>query len=298
MVKLMTKKIQGFKKLYPFKSHQLNLNGLQYHYLDQGPPNAPAMVMLHGNPTWSFYYRNLIPVLSKTYRVIVPDHIGCGLSDKPQDYAYTLAQHIQNLETLITHLDLKTINLVMHDWGGAIGMGYAINHPEKMDRFIVLNTAAFFVPLLPWRIKVCRIPKLGDFLVRGLNGFCLAALVFATSQHRRFNRNIIAGYLGPYNNWKNRIAIHRFIQDIPMEAGHGTRTTLDRIEAGLGQFCKHPFLIVWGEDDFCFTKRDFLPIWQSKFPQAQVEVIPRAGHYVLEDAAETIIPLIANFLKR
>ncbi len=289
--------ITSFKFLYPFTSHGIDLNGLQYHYLDEGPRNAPAVIMAHGNPTWSFYYRTLIPDLSKDYRVIVPDHIGCGLSDKPQEYSYTLEQHIQNLEHLIAHLNVKQITLVMHDWGGAIGMGYATRHPENIKRFVVFNTAAFFVPRLPLRIAICRIPWIGEFLVRGLNGFAIAALVFATSQRRRFTKAIRLGYLAPYNNWHNRIAIYRFVQDIPMEADHPTRSTLDRIDAGLSLFRQHPVLILWGAKDFCFTIRDFLPEWQKRFPQAKVHVIQHAGHYVVEDAHERIIPLIKEFLE-
>jgi haloalkane dehalogenase len=285
-----------FKHLYPFVSHWFDLNGVQYHYLDEGPQDAPAVIMVHGNPTWSFYYRTLIPDISKHYRVIVPDHIGCGLSDKPQEYSYTLEQHIQNLEHLIANLKLKQITLVMHDWGGAIGMGYATRHPENVDRFLVLNTAAFFVPRLPLRIRMCRIPWLGELLVRGPNGFAKAALVFATSQRQRFTHEVKAGYLAPYNNWHNRIAIHHFVKDVPMEDNHPTRTTLDRIEAGLFRFRQHPMLIIWGADDFCFTERDFLPQWQKRFPQAEVHVIQNAGHYVVEDAYEQIIPLMLEFL--
>jgi len=287
----------SFKHLYPFKSNWLELDGLRYHYLDEGPRDVPAILMLHGNPTWSFYYRTLIPEISQNYRVIVPDHIGCGLSDKPQNYTYTLEQHIHNLERLIAHLKIRQITLVLHDWGGAIGMGYAVRQPQNINAFIVLNTAAFFVPLLPWRIKICRIPWIGDILVRGLNGFVWGAQLFATSQRRRFNNGVRAGYMAPYNNWHNRIAVLRFVKDIPMEAHHPTRATIDRIEAELPRFQHHPMLILWGDDDFCFTTRDFLPRWQKHFPRARVHVIPNAGHYVVEDAHEKILPLMLDFLQ-
>jgi haloalkane dehalogenase len=228
--------------------------------------------------------------------VIVPDHIGCGLSDKPQDYPYTLDQHIHNLECFLRYLKLTDITLVLHDWGGAIGMGYAVQHPEVIQSFIIFNTAAFFVPRLPWRIKICRVPWLGEFLVRGLNGFVLGAQLFATAQHARFTKEVRMGYLAPYDTWQNRIAIHRFVQDIPMEPDHTARTTLDAIESGLSQFRSHPMLILWGDKDFCFTTRDFLPKWRKHFPQADVHVFPNAGHYVVEDAHEQILPLIQNFL--
>ena len=291
-----------FEDLYPFPSNFLDLDGLQYHYLDERPPDSgqggkSAVVMVHGNPTWSFYYRSLIPAVSKKYRVIVPDHIGCGLSDKPQDYPYTLAQHIENLERLLEHLGLEKVTLVMHDWGGAIGMGYATRYPHKAAKFVVLNTAAFFVPRVPLGISMCRGPWLGALMVRGFNGFLRAAQIFATSQHKRFTRQVRAGYFAPYNNWRNRIAIHRFVQDIPMEPGHPTRETIDEIDAKLPCFREHPMLIFWGADDFCFTTRHFLPMWQERFPDAEVHIIERAGHFVVEDAHEQILPRMLEFLE-
>ncbi|MDM8520701.1 alpha/beta fold hydrolase [Anaerolineales bacterium HSG6] len=286
---------------YPFESHYLELDGpdaLKYHYLDEGPPDGQPVVMVHGNPTWSYYYRTLIPYLSDRYRIIVPDHIGCGLSDKPQDYSYTLEQHIQNLTQLLAHLKLTDINLVVHDWGGAIGMGYATRHPETMSHFVIFNTAAFYVDRVPKRIKLCRVPVLGEWLVRGLNGFARAALVFASSQRHRLTPEVSAGYLAPYNSWANRIATHRFVMDIPLEKNHPTRATVHEIESNLHLFQKHPMLIVWGADDFCFTAEHFLPQWQKLFPQAEVHLLPNAGHYVVEDAHEQIGPWMVEFLGR
>jgi pimeloyl-ACP methyl ester carboxylesterase len=116
----------------------------------------PPVLMLHGNPTWSFFYRRLINALKENHRVIAPDHMGCGLSDKPQDYPYCLSNHMLNVEKLITHLELKHITLICHDWGGAIGMGVAARRPDLFDRFVVLNTAAWRSSRMPKRI--CRLP--------------------------------------------------------------------------------------------------------------------------------------------
>jgi len=130
------------------------INQTRMHYVDQG--EGVTILMLHGNPTWSFYFRNLIDGLSKTNRVIVPDHIGMGLSEKPQNADYSLAFHIENLERLIEHLDLKDIILIVHDWGGAIGFGYTVNHLQNVRKIVVLNSSAFFDPGVPWRIRICR----------------------------------------------------------------------------------------------------------------------------------------------
>lgn len=283
-----------FKSLYPFASNWLELDGLRYHYLDEGLRDAPPVVLLHGNPTWSFYYRHLIPPLSQTHRVIVPDHMGCGLSDKPQDYPYTLAQHIKNLERLLAHLALERVSLVLHDWGGVIGMGYAMRHPEKIARLVIFNTAAFVLPLIPKRIRICRPNLFGSIIVRGLNAFARLATFMAVN--RPMSPEVRRGYLAPYNNWRNRIAIHRFVQDIPLETDHPTRPLLVEIEASLAQFRHHPMLIIWGAKDFCFTERDFLAEWRKRFPEAEHHVLQDAGHYVVEDAHERIAPWLVGFL--
>jgi len=289
---------------YPFESHWLDVGDegapIRMHYLDEGPPAAPVIVMLHGNPTWSFYYRTLIPGLAETYRVIVPDHIGCGLSDKPQDSRrapyYTLEQHIRNLSRLVDYMGLRRFTLVLHDWGGAIGMGYATRNPERVSRFVLFNTAAFYQPALPLRIKMCRIPLLGDVLLRGLNAFARLALPWATVDRARLTPEVRAGYLRPYDSWANRVAILRFVQDIPLEERHRSRPTLDQIESSLYLFQEHPMLILWGGQDFCFTVRDFMTGWQDRFPYARVRVIEDAGHYVVEDAHERILPWMREFL--
>ena len=291
--------ITPFKDLYPFESHWLDLDQVRYHYLDEGPrePDTPVVVMVHGNPTWSFYYRTLIPTISQTHRVIVPDHVGCGLSDKPQDYAYTLNQHVENLEALIAHLGLENLTLIVHDWGGAIGMGYATRHPQNVARFVVFNTAAFFLPVIPLSLRLARSPVLGELVVRGLNGFAGLAQIWATAHRERFTSPVRAGYLAPYDSWRNRIAIYRFVQDIPIGNDHPSRDTLNAIDTNLGLFRHHPMLIIWGAKDFVFTERNFLPEWQKRFPDAQVRVVPDAGHYVVEDAHERIVPWVMEFLQ-
>ncbi len=268
------------------------------HYVDEGPRDAPPVVMVHGNPTWSFYYRTLIPELSKTHRVIVPDHVGCGLSDKPQDYPYTLEQHIQNLECLLLSLGLRQITFVLHDWGGGVGMGFATRHPELASRFVVFNTSAFYAPAVPFVLKLARSRGLGELMVRGLNLFSLSALVSGTSQRRRFTPEVRDGYLAPYASWRDRIAVYRFVQDIPLTPQHPTRATVNAIDSRLHLFAQHPMLILWGADDFVFTTKTFLAGWRERFPAAEVHILENAGHYVVEDAHERILPLMQEFLLR
>ena len=195
--------LEGFKNLYPFESRYIQLGPHQYHYLDEG--RGETLLMLHGNPTWSFYYRSLIRGLRHDYRCVVPDHIGCGLSDKPQEYNYTLAQHIDNLEELIDHLKLDGLTLVMHDWGGAIGMGYAIRHPEKIKKLVIFNTSAFLSDRIPFSINLCRLPILGPIAILRFNAFARMAVRWACKKRERMVGQVRKGYLAPYNSPQNRI---------------------------------------------------------------------------------------------
>ncbi|MCC8189760.1 MAG: alpha/beta fold hydrolase, partial [Planctomycetes bacterium] len=168
-------KNREFRKLYPFEPHLHNLDGYSYHYLDEG--EGEPVVMVHGNPTWSFFYRNLVLGLRDHYRCLVPDHLGCGLSEKPQDYPYTLENHINNLERWLEEIlppigwNNDRVNLIVHDWGGPIGLGYAMRHPYRIRRVVVMNTSVFTAGDMPTRIKMCRWPLIGEALVRGFNLF-------------------------------------------------------------------------------------------------------------------------------
>lgn len=287
--------IEPFKDEYPFKSHYLNINGLKYHYLQEGQgPNV--ILMVHGNPTWSFYYRNLVKKLSKDFTVVVPDHIGCGLSDKPQDYPYRLQNHIDNLCELVTHLELKNIHLVLHDWGGAIGMGMAVRNPDKIKKFSILNTAAFLLPVIPFSINICKIPIFGDIVIRGLNGFARPAITMASRKKGQMTEIIKKGYLAPYHDWASRIATHRFVKDIPMRNSHPSWSTMVAIENSLSIFKDTPMHLFWGGLDFCFNQK-FLEKWKNLFPKAIVTEYPAAGHYVLEDAKPEILEDISMWAK-
>jgi len=264
------------------------------HYVDVGA--GPVVVMVHGNPTWSYYYRNLIGRLSASHRVIAIDHIGCGLSDKPQEYRYTLEQHTDNLEMLLSGLEIHSYSLIVHDWGGAIGMGLATRYPERVVKVVVLNTAAFRSDRIPFRIRLCRLPFIGPFMVRAFNAFAWPATFMAVS--RPLAKEIAAAYIAPYNSWKNRVAIAAFVQDIPLEREHVSYEELTRTEEGLANLrdAEIPLLILWGGKDFCFDKT-FYDEWLSRFPEAEHQYFPDAGHYILEDEQEETGRRIAAFFR-
>ena len=286
------------KALYPFTGHYHDLNGLKYHYLDEG--QGETVVMVHGNPTWSFYYRNLVLALRDQYRVIAPDHIGCGLSDKPVDsgYSFTLKQRVDDLEALLEALGLREkITLVLHDWGGMIGMAYASRYPERIARLVILNTGAFPLPAakkFPLALKICRDTQFGVFLVQGLNAFARIAARVGCKRHPLI-KELRDAYCSPYDTWHHRIATLRFVQDIPLAPGDSGYELIQEVADGLHRFAHLPMLICWGELDFVFD-RHFRDEWQRRFPAAEVHSYSDCGHYILEDAAEEVIPLIKNFL--
>jgi haloalkane dehalogenase len=263
-------------------------------FLDEGPRGDEAVLMLHGNPTWSFYYRELVQAVAPTLRCVVPDHIGMGLSDKLRDYPYTLATRIDDVTALVASLGLKKVHLVVHDWGGAIGFGFAARFPQLIGRLVILNTAAFPAPHIPARIALCKTRFPGTFLVRGLNGFAGPA-VWMSMHRRSLTADEKRGFLLPYDSWANRVAVDAFVKDIPMSASHPTWATLEGVAAGLEHFTANPALIVWGGRDFCFNDQ-FYAEWRTRLPQAQSHHLADAGHYVLADAAQEVVPLIGQFL--
>ena len=285
-------------KLLPFKSHFLDRNGHQYHYLNEG--QGEPVVMVHGNPSWCYYYRNLVSALSGQFQCIVPDHIGCGLSDKPNDdsYDYTLAQRIDDLEALLAHLNVdQKITLVVHDWGGMIGMGFAARHPEKIKRLVILNTAAFNLPepkAFPLALKICRDTYLGTVLVRGFNAFSAIAS-YVGVKRKPMSKTIRQAYVAPFNSWKNRISTLRFVQDIPLSPNDRNYALVESIDNGLQHFQQIPTVICWGLQDFVFDKH-FLDSWKQKMPHAEIHEFSDCGHYILEDASDEVINIIQTFM--
>ena len=283
----------GFAEEYPFESHFLPVAGGRLHYVDEG--QGEVLLCVHGNPTWSFAWRNVIRRFRDRYRVIALDHLGCGFSDKPQSYSYRLADHMANLQALIDHLQLRHITLVAHDWGGAIGMGVAGRRPDLFSRLILMNTGAFRSQAIPFRIAVCRWPLLGPLGVRGFNLFARAALSMAMEHPEKLTPAIRRGLLAPYGNWHDRVAIQRFVEDIPLQPSHPSYATLVEVETGLQRLQGHPLLLIWGERDWCFTPA-FREEFQRRFPQAEALPLPHAGHYVFEDALPDVLKGMEGFL--
>lgn len=280
-------------------SHPLfqDVDGLRIHYCDQG--QGELVVMLHGNPTWSYFYRHLIVTLRSNYRVIAYDHLGCGFSARPpvERYAWTLAQRITDLEKFIVALGITTkITLVMHDWGVAIGCGYAVRHPQRIARLVICNGAAFPLPrnrTFPWQLRPFRHKALGRLLIQDCNFFLQALLLTCTQQ--KISPAIKAAYLAPYLHRADRHALWQFVADIPLTASDRSFATLTDIVANLSRLASLPMLLCWGKRDFIFDK-SFLRQWCIYFPQAQLREYEHCGHLLLEDDPHRISRDVRDFL--
>jgi haloalkane dehalogenase len=297
---------------YPFTPRRIEIRpGIWMSYLDEGGKpvegrDADVVVMLHGNPSWSYYWRHLVLGLRDSHRCIVPDHIGMGLSDKPDDaadasprYDYTLQSRVDDLTTLLDRLGITgPVTLAVHDWGGMIGFGWALTHMPQVKRLVILNTAAFPLPAakaMPWQLSLGRDSRVGGFLIRGLNLFARGAAWLGTE--RRLPAAVRRAYIAPYASWRNAIGTLRFMQDIPLREGDPAWSLVAEAGRRLHEFAHPPAFIGWGLRDFVFD-RHCLDGFRSALPRAEVQAFEDANHYVLEDKHEVLVPAIRAFLER
>ena len=285
--------------LFPFAPHYFDRGKSRMQFLDEGA--GDPVVMLHGNPTWSFYYRNLVFALRNRFRCIVPDHMGCGLSDKPQppDYDYSLKSRVEDVTALLDHLNVReNVTLIVHDWGGMIGMAWATRYANRVKKLVILNTAAFHLPRtksFPFRLWLGRNTLLGAWLIRSRNLFVTHAANVGVKR-AQLPPEVREWYLKPYDSWENRVAVLKFVQTIPLKPTDPGYDIVTETEAGLATFSQTPMLICWGMQDFVFD-RHVLEKCQARFPHAAVHRFPDCGHYILEDAAKEVVALVERFVE-
>jgi haloalkane dehalogenase len=262
------------------------------HYVYEG--NGPVVVCLHGNPTWGFQFRNLIASLRQDFRVIVPDHVGCGLSDQPKDVFFTAADRIGHLEELLEQLGVVRFSLVMHDWGGPIGTGLAVRRPADIERLVYFNTTLAETALLPGMIRRAASPLIGRLLTQHTMRF--VKLLTSFGAVHRLSPEIKQGYHRPYRTRASRQAIWGFVRDIPFTPSHPTAPLMADMVARLPSLAAKPVKIIWGMNDPCFHP-EILRHVAARFPQADVVKIPAASHLVLEDAAKQSLSEVQAFLR-
>jgi haloalkane dehalogenase len=289
---------RGFETEYPFAPHFSNINGHQLHYLDEG--EGSPVVMVHGNPTWSFYFRRLVTRLSKEFRTLVPDHIGCGFSDKPGPgvYDYTLASRVADLDTFLARtVPEEKLNLIVHDWGGMIGLAWALDHLDRVDRLVITNTSGFFLPTakrFPWMLWMVKyLDWFSVPAVLGLNLFAQGALYLGACT--RLRPEVKKGLTAPYNSPQNRIATLKFVQDIPLDPADPAWEVVARVDQQLDRLDPNQVLLLWGAKDFVFDT-SFLDEFLTRLTGAQSHVFEDAGHYLFEDKPEETAEQIHRFL--
>jgi haloalkane dehalogenase len=275
------------EELYPFESHYAEIEGARVHYVDEG--NGPPLLLLHGNPTWSFLYRELIQGLRDRYRCIAPDYPGFGLSEAPPDYGYTPAEHADVLEGLLLELDLKDVTMMVQDWGGPIGFACATRHQERFAGFVVGNTWAwpksdagtqFFSRLMGGPV--------GGFLILRRN-FFVERIVPGGVRRKKLPGAVMDAYRGPFPDPESRRPVHVFPGEILR-----SRPFLAEIERGLPELRVRPALIVWPTKDVAFREPERRR-WEEVFPNHETRILEGAGHYIQEDAPEEIVSAIREW---
>lgn len=299
---------ETFNGTFPFSPHFTDVPGFRMHYVDEGPHEGEVVLCLHGEPTWGYLFRHLIHALSGSHRVVVPDHMGFGKSATPQDRSYWLQDHIDNLVRFVLALDLRNITLVMHDFGGPVGMGLASRHPDRILRVISTNGPTPFgqpdliervmanIGVSPWFQWILNAEKDGSLeAVLGQLGFN----ILSTLKLNGFENNsvITDTWLSAYGSrfvspadclgaigWAKGFAIgaHRF--ETP-------DTSADRV------IRTKPALAIWGAADRTLHAENFLPLFTAIFPTAPVHQLAGVGHYCLEDSPEEVVAIIAQFIR-
>jgi len=274
---------------YPFESNYLNTEQGNIHYIDEG--KGDVILFVHGTPTWSFLYRNYIKELSKTHRCIAIDHLGFGLSDKPKNFSGTPELHSKNLTTLIEKLNLKNITLVVHDFGGPIGLSYAIAQPENVDKIILFNTWLWGTKEDKDAQKINKIlhSKIGNFLYLNTNFSPKILLKRAFYNKQALSKKIHKHYLKPFPNKNSRYGLLNIGKSLI-----GSSDWYDKHWQSIDLIKDKPVLILWGEKDD-FIKKINREKWESKLTNETTFVF-EAGHFVQEEQFEVSVQRIKNWL--
>jgi haloalkane dehalogenase len=277
-------------ELFPVQHRFVELGGTRVHYVDEG--SGETLLLLHGNPAWSFLYRRVIAALRKDYRCIALDYPGYGMSDTPPDYGFTPAEHSTVVEKLVDRLGLRDLTLMVQDWGGPVGFGFAGRRPELVTRFIIGNTFAWPLDDLT-RIRVFSWVMggpIGQTLTAGFN--FVPRFFFSRGIHRTIEPTVRAMYLAPWQERARRraavIAPRQLIRATPY---------LREVEAGLAKLADRSALIVWGTQDFAFREAERAR-FESLFPDHDTVLLPRAGHFLQEDAGEEIAAAYRAFRQK
>ncbi len=275
---------------YPFRSHYYAVNGQQLHYLDEG--RGELLLFVHGTPSWSFDFRKVIKALRDDFRCVAVDHIGFGLSDKPEDYDYATVNHARTLERFVLDKDLKDITLIVHDFGGPIGLKFAIDHPERVSRLVILNSWLWSSEGDPEFIRFSRLLKspLLPFLYRWLN-FSPRFLLPKSYGDARPGKEVLKHYTKPFTNRKQRNGALAFARSLLHD-----QAWFEELWHGRAAIADKPTLLIWGMKDPIITPRN-LEKFEQGFPNATTVKLAASGHFPQEEEPEQVTGAIRTFVK-
>jgi cis-3-alkyl-4-acyloxetan-2-one decarboxylase len=290
---------------YNFTARYADVCGHSMHYIDVGV--GETVLMLHGNPTWSYLYRHMIKDISKDHRCVAVDHIGFGFSDKPKDADYSMRAHVMRLEAFVQKLGLKDVTLVVQDWGGVIGLSWAVRHKAWVKRLVVMNTAGFVPesPMelarlrpIPWGFPLLwslRMPILGELFVQGFGGFVRVLVPVGIHHRERLTPDVMRGYMEPYPTWSSRRSHLASVRQVPMRPSDPAWQLLRETGAELDGW-QVPTQIIWGMKDPVFVPW-FLEQFEKRLPNhAPTLRIPDASHFLQDDRPDLIVPAILSFI--
>jgi len=285
-------KNKTFDGTFPFKPSFESINGFNMHYVDEG--KGEPIVCLHGEPTWSYLYRNFIIELSEENRVIAPDQMGFGKSDVPQDKEYRMDEHIDNLTKLLLKLDLKNITLVIQDWGGPIGLGFAVNNPERIKRLVIMNTSIGVMKAdkKPWYATVEEKGMYEQFIMN-IEGLIKGGIY----RKENVTDSMIKAYTTPFPSEEYYIGAFTWPKDIPVGDSHPSASIMMHVRENLDKLSEKEKILIWGMKDPIFPKRT-IDWWHRIYPDIETHRIENASHFLQEDAPEEIIEIIMDFLKK
>lgn len=277
--------------LYPFEAHHLELPAGRMHYVDEG--EGEPVVMLHGNPTWSFLYRHLIRHLQPRYRCIAPDYLGFGLSDKPAGWSYHPRDQATTVRRLMEELDLDDVTLVVQDWGGPIGLSYALQHPERIRRIVLMNTWMWPVDddWRFWLFSTLLGGPAGRFLIQRFNVFVRVGMPLGFGRRRRLRRSAFEHYERPLDRPSARKGSWVFSREVA-----GAADWLGRLWSQREKLADLPVYMLWGMKGPAFREQE-LERWLTLWPEARVERLATIGHFVQEELGPALGPKVESFLR-
>lgn len=282
---------ETFENTFPFKPNFKDINGFDMHYIDEG--EGEPIVCLHGMPTWSYLYRKFISALSDEYRIIVPDQMGFGKSDVPHDKPYLLEQHVNNTTQLLVDLDLKDITLVVQDWGGPIGFGFAVDHPDMVKALVIMNTSIGVMKegSKPW-YHIMEKRGMYEQFIKDISGIIKMGIF----NKEKITPLMLKAYEMPFMNDESLIGALAWPKDIPIGNSHPSAAAMLHIRQNMQKLSDKRKILIWGMNDPIFQPR-MIDWWNKIYPGIETHRIENASHFLQEDAPDQIINIMKSFLK-